>query len=147
MTNQTVVGVDGTRGHDVLPRMGDPAIATKTAIWAPRDGVRARSHLAELEGRWTRRVGVTVQPTSRSPVHPEVIVLGDMVRGAPTTIGKPVTLPGVAPAAIQQGIRPASSVRDRLAGRSTRPFRYATRAMWPTIGRGGPWVDPPLPAV
>jgi NADH:ubiquinone reductase (H+-translocating) len=52
-----------------------------------------------------------------------------------------VTLPGVAPAAIQQGHYAGTLVRERLQGRSTRPFHYRDKGNVATIGRGRAVVD------
>ena len=69
------------------------------------------------------------------PGHPEVIALGDMVRvrGAD---GTPVTYPGVAPVAIQQGTYAGKLVADRLKDRATAPFHYFDKGNLATIGRG-----------
>ena len=142
MTNQTVVGVDADSVTMRDPDGNTQRIATKTAIWAA--GVTASglgSHLAELAGAEVDKAGrVTVQPDLTLAGHPEVIVLGDMVRVRDHD-GNPVTLPGVAPAAIQQGHYAGKLVRDRLAGRSTRPFRYRDKGNVATIGRGRAVVD------
>jgi len=55
--------------------------------------------------------------------------------------GDAVPLPGVAPVAIQQGRYAARLVGDRLAGRSTAPFRYLDKGNLATIGRGRAVAD------
>jgi NADH dehydrogenase len=142
MTNQTVVGIDADSVTTRDPDGNTQRIATKTAIWAA--GVTASglgAHLAELAGAEVDKAGrVTVQADLTLAGHPEVIVLGDMVRVRDRD-GNPVTLPGVAPAAIQQGHYAGKLVRDRIAGRSTRPFRYRDKGNVATIGRGRAVVD------
>lgn len=63
------------------------------------------------------------------PDHPEIIVLGDaaLIDG-----GK---VPGVAPAAMQQGRYAARLIRDRLRGKTPEPFRYRNKGTLATIGR------------
>ena len=75
------------------------------------------------------------EPDLTLPGHPEVIALGDMVRvrGAD---GTPVTYPGVAPVAIQQGHYAGKLVADRLKGQTTPPFHYFDKGNLATIGRG-----------
>jgi NADH dehydrogenase len=50
--------------------------------------------------------------------------------------GEPVTYPGVAPVAIQQGHYAGKLVADRLAGHATKPFHYFDKGNLATIGRG-----------
>jgi NADH dehydrogenase len=69
-----------------------------------------------------------------------VLALGDMVRVRGRD-GAPVVFPGVAPVAMQQGRYAATLVRDRLQGRSTRPFRYRDKGNLATIGRSRAVAD------
>jgi NADH:ubiquinone reductase (H+-translocating) len=72
------------------------------------------SELAELTGAEQDRAGrVTVEPDLTLPGHPEVFALGDMVRGR-SRDGSAITLPGVAPVALQQARYAAKAVRARL---------------------------------
>lgn len=52
-----------------------------------------------------------------------------------------VTLPGVAPVAMQEGRYAARIVRDRLRGRDTPPFRYQDKGNLATIGRAAEVAD------
>ncbi|MGB0093568.1 MAG: hypothetical protein WBP81_13695, partial [Solirubrobacteraceae bacterium] len=61
------------------------------------------------------------------------------VRDART--GRPETLPGVAPVAMQQGRYAGRLIAERLAGRSTRPFRYRDKGTLATIGRARAVAD------
>jgi NADH:ubiquinone reductase (H+-translocating) len=142
MTNQTVVGVD-ERSVTIQGSDGKTErISTKTVIWAA--GVTASglgAQLAELSGAEIDKAGrITVERDLTLAGHPEVIVLGDMVRVRDKS-GKAETLPGVAPAAIQEGHYAGKLVRDRVADRSTRPFRYLDKGNVATIGRGRAVVD------
>src|SRR3954452_6504901 len=138
----TVVDVDGTgatvaHGNDATRR-----IAARTVIWAA--GVTASglaSELAALSGAEEDRAGrVTVEPDLTLPGHPEVLALGDMVRVRGRD-GSAITLPGVAPVAIQQGRYVARTVRARLQGRAAPPFRYHDKGNLATIGRAAAVAD------
>jgi len=116
-------------------------IAARTVIWAA--GVTASTlaaRLAELSGAELDRAGrITVEPDLTLPGHPEVFALGDMVR----VRGQDgvTTFPGVAPVAMQQGRYAARVVRDRLDGRSSRPFVYRDKGNLATIGRASAVAD------
>ncbi len=135
--NRTVVDVDAESVTVADPDGATERIASRTVIWAA--GVTASSlagQLGERSGAETDRAGrLTVEADLTLPGHPEVIALGDMVRvrGAD---GAPVTYPGVAPVAIQQGHYAAKVVANRLQGRQTEPFHYFDKGNLATIGRG-----------
>jgi NADH:ubiquinone reductase (H+-translocating) len=123
----------GTRVTNVEPAavwLGDTRLPTRTAIWAA--GVAA-SPLARSLGVPLDRAGrVLVRPDLSIPGHDEVFVVGDLA--ALETGGKPV--PGVSPAAIQEGRHTARNIRRRLAGQPTQPFRYFDKGNFAVIGRG-----------
>ena len=83
---------------------------------------------------------MTVERDLTLPDHPEVIVLGDMVRvrGAD---GRAETLPGVAPVAIQQGRYAAELIKRRITGEPWQPFRYHDKGNLATIGRRSAVAD------
>ena len=131
----------GTRIEEIDPEgvvvssgEGRRRIPAATVLWAA--GVQASplaSALAEQTGAELDGNGrIRVQPDLSLPGHPEVLVLGDMCR-LDDAEGNP--LPGVAPVAMQQGRHAARSLRRRLAGKSTRPFRYRDRGSLAVIGR------------
>jgi NADH dehydrogenase len=117
-------------------------IPTRTVIWAA--GVTASglaSALADATGAEQDRAGrVTVEPNLTLPGHPEVFALGDMVRVRGRD-GSAVTLPGLAPVAMQQGRYAARAVRARLEGRAEPPFRYRDKGNLATIGRAAAVAD------
>jgi NADH dehydrogenase len=141
--DRMVVGVDAT-GVDVqAPDGSTERLEARTVIWAA--GVRASSlaaRMGELAGAEVDRAGrLTVQPDLSLPGHPEVFALGDMVRVRDRRTGEVVTLPGVAPVAIQQGRYAARVVGDRLQGRAVKPFRYRDKGNLATIGRARAVAD------
>ena len=116
--------------------LGDERIATRTVLWAA--GVAA-SPLARSLGVPLDRAGrVAVQPDLSVGGHPEIFVAGDLATLQQAN-GKPV--PGVAPAAKQMGNHVAAVIRDRLAGRVAKPFRYRDWGNLATIGRRAAIVD------
>ncbi len=143
LLGNTVVAIDD-EGVTVEGADGARHLPARTAIWAA--GVEASSlagALAGATGAELDRTGrVTVQPDLTLPGHPEVLALGDMVRVADAN-GAAVTLPGVAPVAMQQGRYAARVVRDRLRGRSTAPFHYTDKGNLATIGRAKAVADLP----
>ena len=142
MLGTTVIDVDET---SVTVQHVDGAtrrIPARTIVWAA--GVTASglaSTLAELTGAELDRAGrVTVERDLTLPAHPEVLALGDMVRVRGRD-GAPVTYPGVAPVAMQQGRYAAKAVRARLKGRTPPPFRYLDKGNLATIGRAAAVAD------
>jgi len=116
---------------------GDRPLAAKVILWAA--GVRASSAAAwaGLPADGAGRVRVEADLTA--PGHPEIFVIGDTA-----TInawhGKPV--PGIAPAAKQQGVHVAGTIRARLRGISTqRVFRYRHSGNLATIGKRAAVID------
>jgi NADH dehydrogenase len=138
----TVIGVDAG-GVTVTDSDGkSERIPARTVIWAA--GVTASplaSKLAERSGAELDRAGrVTVEPDLTLAGHPEVFALGDMVRVRGSD-GVPLVLPGIAPAAMQEGRYAAEVVRDRLRGRQAAPFRYRDKGNLATIGRAAAVAD------
>jgi NADH:ubiquinone reductase (H+-translocating) len=104
-------------------------IPARTVLWAA--GVAA-SPLARSLGAPLDRAGrVQVTAELTVPGHPEVFVAGDLA--AVSCAGVPV--PGVAPAAIQEGIHAARNIRLSIAGEPLVPFRYRDKGSLATIGR------------
>jgi NADH dehydrogenase len=142
LLGRTVVGVDA-EGVTVRDGGGHTErIPTRTVIWAA--GVTASplaAKLAERSGAELDRAGrMTVEPDLTLPGHPEVFALGDMVRVRGTD-GVPRVLPGVAPAAMQEGRYAAKAVRARLQGKDVPPFRYRDKGNLATIGRAAAVAD------
>jgi len=119
--------------------MGDAHIPAKTVLWAA--GVQA-SPLGKVIAD---RTGVTLDKAGRIPVdaqlavpgHPEILIIGDLAHIEQD--GKLV--PGVAPAAMQQGHYAAKLVRARLEGRQLAPFHYLNKGNLATIGRNRAVAD------
>ncbi len=107
-------------------------IATRTVLWAA--GVQA-SPIARPLGVPLDRAGrVLVSDDLTIPGHPEVFVIGDLA-----ALEKPV--PGVAPAAIQEGIHAARNIERAMRGAPMRPFHYRNKGSLATIGRAAAVAD------
>jgi NADH:ubiquinone reductase (H+-translocating) len=136
LVDEMVVGIDAAGVELKAPDGSTRRVGARTVIWAA--GVAAASiagRLAEAAGVETDRAGrMTVEPDLTLPGHPEVMALGDMVR-VKSADGGVQDLPGVAPVAMQQGRYAAASVKRRLAGKPTKPFRYIDKGNLATIGR------------
>ena len=78
-----------------------------------------------------RQSRIKVEPSLQVREHPEVFAIGD-VAGASDGGG---SLPMLIPVAMQEGRYVAKSIRDRLADRAPRPFRYKDPGIMATIGR------------
>jgi len=101
-------------------------IMTHTTVWAA--GVQA-SPAAEWLGAAADRSGrVMVADDLSVPGHSNIFAIGDT---AACPDGRGGTLPGVAPAAKQQG----RFVANFILGRTTKPFRYRDYGNLATIGR------------
>jgi NADH dehydrogenase len=143
MTDRMVIGIDPTGVDLRTPDDRTERVDAATVIWAA--GVRASAlagRLGGLSGADVDRGGrLTVEPDLTLLGHPDVIVAGDMVRVRDALSGDAVTLPGVAPVAIQQGRYAARLVSNRLNGLSTPPFRYRDKGNLATIGRARAVAD------
>jgi NADH dehydrogenase len=111
-------------------QVGDTRIPAAVILWAA--GVAA-SPLGKKMGVPTDRAGrVLVSPDLSIPGHPEVFAIGDLA-SLKDVHGKVV--PGVAPAAMQQGKWTADNIRRDLKGKPRRPFSYFDKGSLATIGR------------
>jgi NADH dehydrogenase len=112
-------------------------LAARTIIWAA--GVRS-SPAAEWLGAPADRAGrLQVLPDLTAPGHPEIFVIGDAVTiEAPD--GNPV--PGIAPAAKQQGKHVAQTIMRRLRGDAApQSFRYKHAGSLAQIGKRKAIID------
>jgi NADH dehydrogenase len=137
MLRHTVVDVREDSVELEAPDGSKSSIPARTVVWAA--GVTASSlarMLGEAAGAEVDRAGrVTVQPDLSLPGHPEVLALGDMVR-VRDQHGQAVTLPGLAPVAMQEGHYAARLISARVAGKSAPPpFHYHDKGTLATIGR------------
>ena len=124
----------------------EETIPTRTALWAA--GVLVTSFVkvvAEATGAETDRAGrILVGPDLTVPGHPEIFVIGDAAV-QPWKEDRPT--PGVAQGGIQGGSYAGKTIRRRLSGQPTPPFRYSNHGDVAVIGRAAgvtdiPWMGP-----
>jgi NADH dehydrogenase len=116
---------------------GDRALSAGVVLWAA--GVQASPAARWLDAPADRAHRVKVAPDLSVPGHPDIFAIGDTAT-IDAWHGRPV--PGIAPAAKQQGAHVAATVRRRLRGDSTvRPFRYRHAGSLATIGKRSAIID------
>ena len=116
---------------------GGENLPAGAVIWAA--GVAA-SPAAEWLGVPADRVGrLIVEPDLTVPGHPDIFAIGDT---AHVEWKEERLVPGIAPAAKQQGRHVAATIRARLAGdNAARPFRYKHDGDLATIGKRAAAID------
>ncbi|MCH9651049.1 MAG: NAD(P)/FAD-dependent oxidoreductase [Deltaproteobacteria bacterium] len=109
--------------------VGEERIEARTVIWAA--GVAASPLGASLGAPLDRAGRVKVEKDLSLAGHPECQVVGDLTSfeqdGA--------KVPGVAPAAVQQGEHAARNILRALEGKPSREFRYRDKGSMATLGR------------
>ena len=145
-TGTRVVDLDG---QSVTVEMaGDvrERIPARTVLWAA--GILVAPFVetvARATGAPTDRNGrIIVEQDLTVPGHPEIFAIGDAAV-QPWKTDRPV--PGVAQGGIQSGRHAARTIRRRLTGEATPPFRYRNRGDVAVIGRLAgvtdiPWLGP-----
>ncbi|HSY63988.1 MAG TPA: NAD(P)/FAD-dependent oxidoreductase [Terriglobales bacterium] len=124
-TSTMVTNVEPAAVH-----MGATRLPAAVILWAA--GVAA-SPLGKKLGAPVDRAGrVLVNADLSIPGHPEVFVIGDL---AALKDKNGQLVPGVAPAAIQQGKATARNIANDLQGKPRRDFHYVNKGSLATIGR------------
>ena len=125
-----------TRVESDAVYVGEERIATRTVFWAAGN---AASPLGAMLGAPLDRAGkVLVNEDLSVPGHPEIFVAGDLAF-VKRRDGRPV--PGVCPAANQEGTSAARNVRRLIGKRPTRAFRYRNKGDLAVIGRSRAIAD------
>ncbi len=109
--------------------VGTKHLPARTVLWAA--GVQASPLAKSLHVPLDRAGRVLVDPDLRVPGLSNVYVVGDLA--AVRTDGAYV--PGVAPAAIQEGVHAADNIARQIRGQAPVPFRYRDKGSLATIGR------------
>ncbi|MCC9625831.1 NAD(P)/FAD-dependent oxidoreductase [Thalassospira sp. MA62] len=136
------MGVDVRLGQQVSEiteegaKIGDEFIPSANVIWAA--GVQV-PNLKDWTEKPTDRSGrVMVEEDLSLPGHQDVFVIGD---AANVKWRDDQTVPGIAPAAKQQGKYVAQRIADLMKGRDTEPFKYKHSGNLATIGRHRAVID------
>jgi NADH dehydrogenase len=109
---------------------GGERLEARTIIWAA--GVRASRAAEWLNAPADRAGRLQVEPDLTVPGHPDIFAIGDTITISAWN-GQPV--PGIAPAAKQEGRYVAALIKARLAGRALPPFRYKHAGSLAQIGK------------
>jgi NADH dehydrogenase len=120
--------------HEV--RLGDRVIPTRTVLWAA--GVQGSPLAKSLNVPLDRAGRVLVEPDLTIPGHKDVFVIGDL---AAVQQRDGTFVPGVAPAAIQEGQHIGYNLDRALEGQPLRAFRYRDKGSLATIGRAAAVAD------
>jgi NADH:ubiquinone reductase (H+-translocating) len=124
----TGVGPDGVS-------IGGEKIRARTVFWAAGNNA---SPLGGLLGGPLDRAGrIQVNPDLSVPGHPEIFVVGDLA--ALVQDGRPV--PGVGPAAIQEGKSAGKNIVRELRRQPRKKFHYRNKGDLATIGRSRAIAD------
>jgi len=116
---------------------GGQYLRAKTILWAA--GVAASPASDWLHAPADRAGRVLVEPDLTVPEHANIFVVGDAAH-VETADGKLV--PGIAPAAKQEGRYVAEMIKGRLRGDNLRqPFKYTNAGSLATIGKRAAIVD------
>ncbi|MTV17188.1 MULTISPECIES: NAD(P)/FAD-dependent oxidoreductase [Bradyrhizobium] len=115
---------------------GGKRLEARTIVWAA--GVRASRAAEWLNAPADRAHRLQVEPDLTVPGHPDVFAIGDTVtiKGPD---GNPV--PGIAPAAKQEGRYVAALIKARLDGKTLPPFRYKHAGSLAQIGKKKAVID------
>lgn len=118
-------------------KVGNRFIPCRTVIWAA--GVKASPAASWLKVSADRAGRIIVGECLEVPGHSDIYAIGDTT-SAKRPDGKPV--PGVAPAAKQQGKYVARLIRKRLSGSTDySPFTYRDQGSLATIGKRAAVID------
>lgn len=116
---------------------GTRQVAAGVVLWAA--GVRASPAAAWLDVLADGAGRLKVEADLTVPGHPEIFAIGDTAT-VDAWHGKPV--PGIAPAAKQQGLHVARTIDLRLRGKvERRAFRYRHAGNLATIGKRSAVID------
>lgn len=122
---------------DCAVTIGDVETPARTVIWAA--GVKASPAASWLGAEADRAGRVRVERDLSVPGHPEIFVIGDT---AAVTLDDGRQVPGLAPAAKQQGQFLARLIKARLSGRpAKRAFSYRHLGNLATVGKSAAVVD------
>jgi NADH:ubiquinone reductase (H+-translocating) len=115
---------------------GGEQLPAATIIWAA--GVQSSPAAQWLDAPADKAGRLKVEPDLTVPGHKEIFAIGDAAIVLRPD-GRPV--PGIAPAAKQEGVYVADVIRARLSGAPTPPFRYKHAGDLATIGKRRAVID------
>ena len=134
---EVITGQSVTECNETGARIDSLFILCHTIIWCAGVKASAAGHWLQVEQDQTGRVIVNHELSV--PDYPDIFVIGDTAH----VIDKNgITVPGLCPAAVQQGNYVARLLNSKIHGQShPEPFAYTDRGIMATIGRGKAVVD------
>jgi NADH:ubiquinone reductase (H+-translocating) len=133
---EVITGAVVTDVNDREVCIGERSIPTHTVLWGA--GVQASPLARSLDVPLDRAGRVVVDPELTIPGHRDVFVIGDLAASQQRDGSR---VPGVAPAAIQEGQHTAHNLERALEGQPLRAFRYRDKGSLATIGRASAVAD------
>ncbi len=124
-TGKAVSNIDAT-GVSI----GDEFIPARTVCWAA--GVQASPLVVSPDVKSDRAGRIQVSNDLSIPGFPNAFVVGDM---ASLEMSPGRIVPGLAPAAIQEGKHAARMILNTLNGKARSPFHYLDKGQMATIGK------------
>jgi len=115
--------------------IGGEKVRTRTTFWAAGNNASPLGKL--LDGPRDRAGRIQVGPDLSVPGHPEIFVVGDLA----TLVQDGRPIPGVGPAAIQEGSFAAKNIVRELRRQPRKNFHYRNKGDLATIGRSRAIAD------
>ena len=113
--------------------LGDrPPLTTEQSLYLRQVTVQNPDGVEYCDALGSGVMFTPFSPDLTIPGHRDVFVVGDL---AAVTMDDGSSVPGVAPAAIQEGQHTAKNIARILDSRPTLPFRYWDKGSLATIGR------------
>jgi NADH dehydrogenase len=133
MTGAMVSSVTSTR---VTLKTGEE-LKAHTLVWGA--GLQGNRLVQSLGIELQRGNRIAVGADLALPGHPEVYVLGDVAEITDAKTGQ--VLPQLGSVALQSGEHAGETISRRIAGKTTKPFRYRDKGTMAMIGRGAAVVQ------
>jgi NADH dehydrogenase len=135
LEKRTVEVVTGARVQSVSPTRvtlsSGEVIPAHTLVWGA--GLQGNSLVQTLGVELQRGYRIGVGPDLELPRRPEVYVVGDLA--AITDSKTQEVLPQLGSVALQSGEHAGETIARRVAGKSTKPFKYRDKGTMAAIGR------------
>jgi NADH dehydrogenase len=135
LEKRTVEVMTGARVQSVSPTRvtlsSGEVISAHTLVWGA--GLQGNSLVQSLGIELERGNRIAVGPDLELPGHPGVFVVGDVA--AITDSKTDQVLPQLGSVALQSGEHVGEIISRRIAGKSTKPFKYRDKGTMAAIGR------------
>jgi NADH dehydrogenase len=133
LTGEVVASIEQRR---VTLKSG-AVLKAHTLVWGA--GLQANRLVQSLGLELEKGNRIGVDEELRVPAHPEVYAVGDVA--AITDAKTDQVLPQLGSVALQAGEHAGETIARRVAGKTTKPFKYRDKGTMATIGRGSAVVQ------